>query len=134
MLKEIEFLAEQKSITITNLSPGEVEESQIFKEYEINLDGEGRLPDVLGLMQALEESVFLFRVNRYELSRKSKGSDVMKCSMVIKRILVPASDSQAEVEQTPAEEGEDDEGAVAELEADNVQATEESSGGQGEEG
>ena len=45
--KEIESIAGQKSITIINIKPGDVQENPVFHEYKTSLECSGKLADLL---------------------------------------------------------------------------------------
>lgn len=90
LLKKIETLASQQSVTVTNVRPGDVEEKPNFKVYKTSIDCEGRLGNVLSFINLLEQSDYLFQVERYTMGPKSKGSDITKCSFDIARILITA--------------------------------------------
>ncbi len=90
LLREIETIAAEKSITISNIQPGDVHQSPVMDEYETGLECMGKLRNVLEFMQALEESDFLFQITKYSMTPKSKGSDVMKCSISMSRVFITA--------------------------------------------
>ncbi len=90
LLKEIESIAAQKSITIVNIKPGDVQENPVFHEYKTTLEFSGKLLDILGFMSLLEESDYLFRITEFSMTPKSKNSDVMKCVLNVTRILMTA--------------------------------------------
>lgn len=90
LLREIETIAGQKSITISNIQPGDVEQNPVMEEYKTSLECSGKLRDILEFMQALEESDYLFQVTKYSLTPKGKGSDIMKCSISMSRIFITA--------------------------------------------
>lgn len=105
LLQKIESIAAQKKVSISNVQPGDVDDGPIFQIYKTTLSGEGNLMDVLEFMYLLEESDYLFQVVKYELTPKSKGSEVMKFEMDIERILIEAEDiDTAAVEKEMAEE------------------------------
>ena len=90
LLREIETIASQKSITISNIQPGDVENNPIMEEYKTSLECTGKLRDILEFMQALEESDYLFQITKYTLTPKSKGSDIMKSSLSMSRVFMTA--------------------------------------------
>ena len=90
LLKKIETLASQQSVTVTNVRPGDVEEKPIYKIYKTSIDCEGQLSNILSFVKLLEQSDYLFQVQRYTMGPKSKGSDIIKCSFDIARILISA--------------------------------------------
>lgn len=96
LLRKIETIAAQKSVSVSNIQPGDVAESIVYKEYKTSLQGEGTLTNVLSFMYALEESDYLFQISKYTLMPKSKGADVMKFTMDISRVLVSAEDIKAD--------------------------------------
>lgn len=88
LLKKIETLAGQQSVTVTNIRPGAVEEKPNFHVYKTSVECEGKLGNVLSFINLLEQSDYLFQVERYTMSPKSKGSEIAKCSLDIARILI----------------------------------------------
>jgi hypothetical protein len=90
LLKKIETLAGQQSVTVTNTRPGDVEEKSNFRIYKTSIDCEGKLGNVLSFINLLEQSDYLFQVERYTMGPKSKGSDIAKCTFDIARILITA--------------------------------------------
>ncbi len=92
LLKKIETIAAQQSVTVTNVRPGDIEEKPNFKVYKTSIDCEGKLGDVLSFIHLLEQSDYLFQVERYTMTPKSKGSEIIKCAFDIVRILIAAED------------------------------------------
>lgn|GEM_PF-1138025 len=90
LLKKIETLAQQKSISIASIKTGEMEDRVVLQEYRTNIDCEGKLSDVFDFMNALEQSDYLFQIIQYSLVPKSKGSDIVKCTMTVSRMLIAA--------------------------------------------
>lgn len=90
LLREVETIASQKSITISNIQPGDVQNNPVMDEYKTSLECTGKLRDILEFMQALEESDFLFQITKYSMNPKSKGSDVMKCTISMSRVFMTA--------------------------------------------
>lgn len=88
LLKKIETIAGQQTVTITGIRPGDVEEKPIYRIYKTSLDCEGKLTNILSFINLLEQSDYLFQVQRYSMGPKSKGSDIIKCTMDISRILI----------------------------------------------
>ena len=98
LLKKIETLAAQQSVTVTNIRPGDIEEKPNFRVYKTSIDCEGKLGSILSFINLLEQSDYLFQVERYSMGPKSKGSDITKCTFDIARILITSeniSDIQA---------------------------------------
>ncbi|HOW59978.1 MAG TPA: hypothetical protein PLO78_09680 [Candidatus Omnitrophota bacterium] len=90
LLKKIETLAGQQSVTVTNIRPGDVEEKPIYRVYKTSIDCEGKLGNILSFINLLEQSDYLFQVERYTMGPKSKGSDIAKSTLDIARTLITA--------------------------------------------
>ena len=88
LLKKIETIAVQQGVTTTGIRPGDVEEKPIYRIYKTSLDCEGKLTSILSFINLLEQSDYLFQVQRYSMGPKSKGSDIIKCTLDISRILI----------------------------------------------
>jgi hypothetical protein len=90
LLKKIETLAKQQTVTITSVRPGDVEEKPSYSIYKTSIDCEGLLTNILSFINLLEQSDYLFQVQRYAMGPKSKGSDIIKCTLDISRTLIAA--------------------------------------------
>ncbi len=88
LLKKIETLAGQQSVTVTNVRPGDVENKSNFRVYKTSIDCEGKLVNILSFVNLMEQSDYLFQVVRYTMSPKSKGSEITKCTFDIARNLI----------------------------------------------
>ena len=99
LLKKIETLAGQQSVTVTNTRPGAVEEKSNFRVYKTSIDCEGKLGNVLSFINLLEQSDYLFQVEGYTMGPKSKGSEITKCTFDISRILI-ASENISDIQGT----------------------------------
>lgn len=101
LLRKIETLAGQQSVTVTNVRPGDVEDKSNFRIYKTSIDCEGKLVNILSFVNLMEQSDYLFQVVRYTMGPKSKGSEITKCTFDIARILILAED----VSDLPGPEG-----------------------------
>ncbi|OGW69409.1 MAG: hypothetical protein A2036_00070 [Omnitrophica bacterium GWA2_50_21] len=90
LLKKIETLAKQQSVTVSNIKPGDVEKSLLYDEYKTGIECEGTLTNMLAFMNFLEQSDYLFQIIKYEVVPKSKGAEIVKCSMDVQRTLIEA--------------------------------------------
>lgn len=90
LLKKIENLARQQNISIANIKTGEMEDRIVLQEYRTNIECEGKLNDVFEFMHLLEQSDSLFQVIQYSLVPKAKGSEEVKCTMTVSRMLIAA--------------------------------------------
>ncbi len=97
LLKKIEGVAKDNSITIRDIRPGETEVKPQFKVYKTSMDCEGTLANLLALMNTLEQSDYLFQITRYSFEPKSRGADILKASFDIARYLIPAEKMDSSV-------------------------------------
>lgn len=101
LLKKIETLASQQSVVVTNARPGDVEDKFNYRIYKTSIDCEGKLVNVLSFVNLMEQSDYLFQVERYTMGPKSKGSEITKCTFDIARILISA-ENISDLQGTPA--------------------------------
>lgn len=93
LLKKIENVAKQESVTIKDIRPGDTEVKPQFQVYKTSLDCEATLSSLLTFMNTLEQSDYLFQITRYSFAPKSKGADILKASMDIARYLITAENA-----------------------------------------
>lgn len=94
LLKKIEVIAKEHTIAIINIQPGDMIENPVFQEYKTSLECEGAFADVLGFMKDLEGSEFLFKITKYSMIPKSKGGEMLVCTMDISRVFITSEQRQ----------------------------------------
>jgi len=115
LLKKIEVIAKDHNIGIVNIQPGDMVENPVFQEFKTSLECEGAFADILAFMKNLEGSEFLFKITKYSMIPKSKGGEVLICTMDISRVFIteekrqgkppaflPIKSPPAQVSKTPA--------------------------------
>lgn len=93
-LREIENLANAHQVSIAKIESGNIEDNPLRRKYEVTIESEGALSDILAFMNDLEDSEYLFQINNYRLNPKTKQGDVIKAFMNVSRILVSAEGLQ----------------------------------------
>jgi len=88
LLKKIEVIARDHKIGIVNIQPGDMVENPVFQEYKTSLECEGAFADILAFMKDLEGSEFLFKITKYSMIPKSKGGEILICTMDISRVFI----------------------------------------------
>jgi len=91
-LREVETLANYSSIAISRIESGEFEETPLNIEFGVSLDCEGTLGNMLQFMKFITDSNLIFRIDKYMMAPKSKGSDIIKATIFLTRILVMAEE------------------------------------------
>ncbi|OGW79808.1 MAG: hypothetical protein A3G33_02865 [Omnitrophica bacterium RIFCSPLOWO2_12_FULL_44_17] len=89
-LHEVENLANMHQVTINKIESGNIAENPLCKKYEISVDCEGVLSDILAFMNDLEDSEYLFQITNYRLNPKTKQGTVIKAFLGVSRIVVSA--------------------------------------------
>lgn len=97
LLKKIEVIAKDHKIGIVNIQPGDMVENPVFQEYKTSLECEGAFSDILEFMKNLEISEFLFKITKYSMIPKSKGGEVLICTMDISRIFMTEEKRQGKL-------------------------------------
>ena len=87
-LKEIEKLAKQAGVYLVYIRPGSVEEKDFFQKHTINLRCEGNMYQLVSFFYSLESAPKLFTIEKYTLSPKPLGSEVLQCRMTVLAMLV----------------------------------------------
>jgi hypothetical protein len=101
-LHEIETLGNLQAVKVSNIQSGDTEENPVMRSYQVKIEGEGSLSNILTLMKLLGDSKYLFKITGYKLSPKSKDGSVMKYAMDISRILLTLED-EVDIQQSSAD-------------------------------
>ena len=88
LLREIETLADKFSITFTDIKPAGLKDEGLVGEYNVNLNGEARLENLLDFIYKLENSSPILITKRFSIGSVAKKSDVLRFTMTISKIIV----------------------------------------------
>lgn len=86
ILKEIESTASGCGVKITSIKPKGTKQLKNYKKFSIELISEAKINQFLKFIYDLEGSKRLFKVERFILSLKGSQSDVLKGTLVIRKI------------------------------------------------
>jgi Tfp pilus assembly protein PilO len=88
ILREIENVARSSNTYIADIKPQKVEDKEFYKEYYIELEAEGSIPNLAKFIYDLQSSKQILKVRYLRLNPKGEG-DVLKGYMVVTKILIP---------------------------------------------
>lgn len=89
LLKEIETLAGNNSVDLFDMKPAGQKAMDAAKKYMVNLNCEAQMEKLAAFIFDIENSDKFLTVERYQISPKSKGSNVASCSMTVSKMAVP---------------------------------------------
>ncbi|MFH1339457.1 MAG: type 4a pilus biogenesis protein PilO [Candidatus Omnitrophota bacterium] len=89
LLKEIGDLANKTGVYLLDIKPTGVKEGTVFRKYYVSLSCEAQMEQIINFMYSLESSNSLLRVEKYNISPKSEGSSIARCSMIIVKTAIP---------------------------------------------
>ena len=88
LLKEIEAIADQASVSLLYVRPGNIKEDSGIRKFYATLECEAEMEQIAGFLHRIENSTKLLQADKYELQPKSKESGISRCSMtVVKTVL-----------------------------------------------
>jgi len=88
LLKELEGLTSKSSVYLIDMKPAGTKESGQNKKYLVTLSLEGNMEQIADFMYNIENSSKLLQVERFQISPKSKGSNVAQCSMTVSQVVI----------------------------------------------
>ncbi len=89
LLKEIEALANTGSVSLLDMKPGGSKDMGPHKQYTVNVVCEGTMEKITSFLYAIESSTKVLKVQRYQITPKSRESTVAQCTMSITQIVMP---------------------------------------------
>lgn len=89
VLKEIERLASESSVVMSEIKPTGIEEGAVVKKYSIALSCEATMEQLANFMFQIENSKILFTIDTYSLSSKDREKGIVKCTMSVSKIVIP---------------------------------------------
>ena len=88
ILGEIESLARQSTVYLEDMKPLKPKEIDFYKEYAVEIEAEARMQSLVSFLYQLNMSSQLLRVEKLRLNLSKSGSDILKVSMLITKVLV----------------------------------------------
>jgi len=89
ILSEIESVANQIGMRVTDMKPQRVRKVDFYNQFTINLTTDGQLPAILNFIYLLETKPHHFDILEMRLERSSSGSNQLRSLLTLSRILVP---------------------------------------------
>ncbi len=103
-LREIEELAKESTISLSNINPVNLEEKKGYVEYSLTIECAGNMKDFLNFIYAVENAKKPIRIISYEISPKNREAyDVVSALTIVKLILT--EDGVIAIEPETPEEG-----------------------------
>lgn len=94
-LREIESLAKENTVALTNINPVEVEEKTGYIQYSMTVECSGNMKDILNYIHAIENAKKPIRVYSFEVSPKKRETYEVNCSLKIIKIILMESEEEA---------------------------------------
>jgi len=89
ILKEIESAAAASNAHITDIKPHKVNDMDFYKEYYIELEAEGTMPNLAKFVYNLQGSKQMLKVRHLRLNAKGGETDILKAYMIVTKVLIP---------------------------------------------
>lgn len=88
LMKEVETLANKTGISLLEMKPGQVKKADSAKQYQVVINAEAEFRKLAEFIYAVETSKQLLKVEKYQISPKSKEEATVKASLTISKIIV----------------------------------------------
>lgn len=88
ILGEIESLARQSNVYVEDIKPLKPKEVDFYKEYAVEIEAEAKMPALTHFLYHVGMSSQLLRVEKLRLNLSKSGSDILKVSILITKVLV----------------------------------------------
>lgn len=82
-LREIEKLARESGVSLSDVKPRTVNKREIHKEYLIDIRTEAALEDIITFLYRMNNSKMLLKVDKLILSLKEENADILRAIMMI---------------------------------------------------
>ena len=79
----------QPGFNLVDMKPAGLKETSGVKKYLVTLNCEGTMEKLIEFMYNIETASKLLAVEKYEITPKSKDTDLAKCSMTISNLVLP---------------------------------------------
>jgi hypothetical protein len=96
LLKEIEGLAGKSQVNLNDIKPAGVKADATSKRYMVTLTCDGAMEQITAFLYAIESSDKLLKVERYQISPKSRDSIAAQASLTVSQAVLPEKKEKEE--------------------------------------
>lgn len=89
LLGEIEALARKSSVYLVDMKPRRPRETEVYKEYAVEIEAEGQMEPLMGFMHQVNTSPQLLRIETLRLTPTKAEADILRASLLITKVLAP---------------------------------------------
>jgi Tfp pilus assembly protein PilO len=89
VLSEIEAIAHQINIQISDIRPQRVKKEGFYNSFIIEVDAEASLKDITRFIYTLQSPPHLLRAEKLRLEKQIATSPTLKCYILVTKILIP---------------------------------------------
>jgi Tfp pilus assembly protein PilO len=88
ILNNVENQADSLGIKTSNIKPGQAIERSFYKEYNIELQIEGEMKDIVKFLSALIKTPTLAALKKFDFKLISQGPPIFKGTIVLSKIII----------------------------------------------
>ena len=89
ILSEIESMANQVSLRISDMQPKRVRKIDFYNNFSVTLTVEGEMPVIIKFLYTLQNPPHLFKVDEIYLEKSAVKSGEVKCRLILSKVLIP---------------------------------------------
>lgn len=89
LLQEVETIAAQTAVRLSNVKPGKIEDKKFYKLYILEVETEADIAPLTEFIYQLERSPQILSVRKLHLGTKSRRSSLLRGKLLITKVLVP---------------------------------------------
>lgn len=90
LLKELEAMAMQASVTLLNLKPATAAQTGEIKKYAASFECEAQMEQIVNFFYAIESSNKLYQIEKYNIQPKNKESSLARVVMTVSKTVLAA--------------------------------------------
>ena len=83
LLREVEAVAEKSGVSLIYVKPGTIKDDKESKKYYSTLECEAPMEQVANFFHGVESSNKLLKIEKYQITPKSKESSLARCAVTI---------------------------------------------------
>ena len=88
ILSYVENLADSLGIRTSNIKPGQGIEKGLYKEYDIELQIEGRFPDIIKFLSELIKLPTIAALKKCDFRASSENPSIFKGTIILSKIII----------------------------------------------
>lgn len=88
VLQEVENLARNAGVILTNIVPSGLEDKKFYRQFNVRIESESDMLSLCRFLYEIQKSQQLLGIEKLSIATKSGSSDLLRCSFQLNKVFI----------------------------------------------